>query len=138
MPSASTIVLVDDDDAVLHSLRFALELEGFTVRAFSSGDALLERPDIAAGACLVIDYTMPGLNGLDLLRVLREHGVSAPAILMTGDPTPAFLMGAAIAGATVLEKPALGDLGLVVRRLLAQRKGRTTPNGDANGSASAH
>jgi two-component system response regulator FixJ len=74
-PSAKpTIYVVDDDAGVLGSLRFLLETDGFTVRTFRSGTAVLSAALSAGVDCFVIDYKMPDMNGIDLARRLRSPG----------------------------------------------------------------
>jgi two-component system response regulator FixJ len=78
------VVLVDDDLAVLRSLRFLLEAEGFEVDTFQSGAELLLQPNLPSRGCFVIDYCMPVMNGLELLARLRDRKSMLPVILMTG------------------------------------------------------
>jgi two-component system, LuxR family, response regulator FixJ len=103
----SVVIVVDDDPAVRHSLEFSLEIEGYTVRTYPGGRELLADGEIPGSACLVIDQNMPGINGLDVIAKLRERHVSAPAILITGHPTPALRARAAKAAVPVIEKPLL-------------------------------
>ncbi|WP_244560244.1 response regulator [Bosea sp. TND4EK4] len=104
-----TVIVVDDDDAVRHSLQFALELEGFQVRTYGNGEQLLSAGLIARGGCLVIDYSMPGLDGLALLARLRANGVCVPAILISARLTEDVRRRAAEAGyRRILEKPLEG------------------------------
>ena len=108
-----TIYVVDDDAGVLGSLRFLLETDGFEVKTFRSATALLNASASAGIDCLVIDYKMPDMNGIDLVGRLRDHHVAAPVILITGYPDENISARAAAAGvAHVLQKPLLGD-GLV-------------------------
>jgi two-component system, LuxR family, response regulator FixJ len=106
------LLVVDDNEAVLDSLKFALQLEGFVVRLYSSGDELLKEPDVPQAGCLLIDYYMPGMTGLGLLAELRRRKVKLPALLMTGHPSVAVRREAAEAGILLLEKPLLGN-GLI-------------------------
>jgi two-component system, LuxR family, response regulator FixJ len=103
------VYVIDDDSDVLRSLRFLLETDGFDVRTFRSGPALLN--GIVAGVdCFVIDYRMPAINGIDLARLLRSRDVDAPIILITGDPDDSVVARAAAAGIRhVLPKPLLDD-----------------------------
>jgi FixJ family two-component response regulator len=105
----ANVLIVDDDPAVCSSLKFSLELEGFVVRIFRGGSELLSATDLPPSACLVVDYRMPNIDGLDLLRRLRERGNSMPAVLVTTAPDSALRRRAGAAGVSLVEKPLLGD-----------------------------
>jgi FixJ family two-component response regulator len=105
-----SIYVVDDDVGVLGSLRFLLETDGFEVRTFRSGAALLSAVRPTEVDCLVIDYKMPDINGLDLVALLRSNDIAAPVILITGYPDDNIAARAAAAGVEhVLMKPLFGD-----------------------------
>jgi two-component system response regulator ChvI len=85
-PPAPTIALVDDDRNILTSVSIALQAEGFAVRLYSDGDsalkALLEnQPDL-----VVLDIKMPRMDGMEVLRRLREK-VQVPVIFLTSKDT---------------------------------------------------
>jgi len=103
------ILVIDDDPAVGNSLKFALEVEGFSVRLYPTGAELLDEKDMPESGCLVADYHLPGMNGLDLLARLRERNVRLPAILITTHPSAAIRRRAALAGVRLIEKPLLSD-----------------------------
>jgi FixJ family two-component response regulator len=103
------VVIVDDDPAVRGSLTFSLELDGFDVEAFDSGEALLDRRLQDRPTCLVVDQVLPGINGLEALRELRARHVDVPAILITSHPKRTLVEAAAEAGVPIVEKPLLGD-----------------------------
>jgi two-component system response regulator FixJ len=110
IPVPSRLVLVvDDDPAVRNSLKFSLEVEGFTVRDYSCANELLRESEIADAGCLVIDYHLPEMNGLEMLIRLRERRVAAPAILITSHPSASVRRHAAEAGVRIVEKPLLGN-----------------------------
>ena len=109
MPSRPKILLVDDDPAVRASLAFSLELEGFLIETFDCAEDLADKPDFPVSGCLVLDYRLPGIDGLALLRALRRRGVDLPAILITSAPSRAIRLRAAEAGAVIVEKPLLCD-----------------------------
>ena len=113
------LLLVDDDPAVLASLIFSLELEGFAVDAFDSGETVVTRNRLARHACLVLDYRLPGIDGLSLLKLLRERGETCPAVIITSNPTRAMRQRTTEAGAVLIEKPLLGDsLTTAIRQLI--------------------
>ncbi len=104
------VYVVDDDAGVLGSLRFLLETDGFDVRTFRSGAALLNAVRSTDVDCFVIDYKMPDMNGLDLADRLRNRDIAAPVILITGYPDDNIAARAAAAGVRdVLLKPHLEE-----------------------------
>jgi two-component system, LuxR family, response regulator FixJ len=105
----SLVVVIDDDGAVRNSLAFALEIEGYAVRAYVGAGQLLEEAELPRHGCLIIDYNLPGLNGLAALDKLRRRGVRMPAILITSHPSPTLRARAAAAGIHIIEKPLLGN-----------------------------
>jgi FixJ family two-component response regulator len=105
-----TVVLVEDDLAVRLSLAFTLELEGFSVVALDSGEALLACDLPVSSACLVLDQHMGGLTGLQALAELRERGIGLPSFLITSHPTQATRARAEALQARIIEKPLLGDV----------------------------
>ena len=125
-PAKTMIYVVDDDSDVLGSLQFLLETDGFDVRTFKSGAALLRDEASDDADCFVIDYKMPNMNGLDLVKRLRSRDISAPIILITGYPDEHISEVAATAGIHhVLRKPLL-DESLIghIRDALSERDTR--------------
>lgn len=119
--SVRTIAVVDDDAAVRHALKFALEFEGLEVRLYDGAGALLADPDMGRHSCLVLDYRMPEIDGLELVETLHDRGLTIPVIMITGRANKGMRERARRAGiATVLEKP-LSDsaLGDAIRAALA-------------------
>jgi two-component system, LuxR family, response regulator FixJ len=106
----SMIYVVDDDYDVLTSLRFLLETEGFDVRTFRNGSALLRSSARHDADCLVVDYKMAGIDGLELAHRLRSLDVSTPIVLITGYPDENISAKASSAGVRqVLLKPYLDN-----------------------------
>lgn len=123
MDQSIAVLLIDDDAAVRGSLQFALEQEGIAVRVYADAAELLSAADFSAPACLVIDYVLPGMDGIALMGTLRSQAVDLPAILIAGRTTPDMRDRALEAGfADILEKP-LQDSALVdaIRTALAAR-----------------
>jgi FixJ family two-component response regulator len=101
-----TIFLVDDDAAVLKALSRVLRGEGWGVEVFASAEAFLSRSKRPAVGCLVLDVSMPGLDGLELQRRLAETGDSFPIIFVTGHGDIPMSVKAIKAGASdFLTKP---------------------------------
>ena len=104
------IYIVDDDYDVRTSLRFLLETEGFEVRTFRSGTALLGSSTLHRADCLVVDYKMADIDGLELAQQLRRLDVSTPIVMITGYPDENILAKASSAGVRqVLLKPNLEE-----------------------------
>jgi FixJ family two-component response regulator len=103
------VLIIDNDPAVRGSLQFYLEIEGFQVRTYACGADLLGDTNIPETGCLVIDYNLSDMNGLDLLSELRCRNINLPAILVTTNPSEFVRARAATAGAVVIEKPLLNE-----------------------------
>jgi FixJ family two-component response regulator len=115
-----TILIVNDDPALCNSLKFSLGIEGYSVRGYGSGPELLADAALPETGCLVIDYKLPGLDGLELLAKLRQRNIMMPAILLATDPSGELRVHAARAGMPLIEKPLLtGALLQCIRATLA-------------------
>lgn len=108
--TSQPIIIVDDDPGALNSLRFLLESEGYCVKAFRGGPELLADLPLTAPACLIIDFKMPVMDGIAVVRQLRELKVEAPVILVTGHPDPKIATWAQAAGLALIEKPLSQDM----------------------------
>ena len=99
------IAVVDDDAAVCDSTRFLLEPYDFDVHTYQSGAEFLR--DNPAIACLIVDYHMPGLTGLDVVSELRKRGRAVPTIIMITATTDPFVehRAAELGVQQVLKKP---------------------------------
>jgi len=114
-----TVHVVDDDEAVRRSLAFLLEAASFTVCVHASAAGFLAMP--AVTGCLLVDYDMPGIGGLELLRRLRLRGMTLPCIVLTGKHAAGIRQAAqALGAAAVIEKPFDSeDLILTIRKALS-------------------
>jgi FixJ family two-component response regulator len=103
-PDGRVVAVVDDDAAVCESTRFLLESFGLEVSTYSSAaDFTREDPEVA---CLIVDYWMPGLNGLELVSELKTRGRQVPTIMITATVDPEVERRAAELGIKyVLHKP---------------------------------
>jgi two-component system response regulator FixJ len=103
---AGMVHVVDDDDAMRHSLLFLLECDGIEARAYESALAFLERLPSMERGCIVTDIRMPGMSGLELVARLKEQGVTDPVIVITGHGDVPLAVEAMKAGVSdFLEKP---------------------------------
>jgi two-component system, LuxR family, response regulator FixJ len=102
------VVVVDQDAAVRSSLKFSLELEGFSMRAYgNAADFLDARLDDAD--CLVIDQRVPAMSGIELIGKLRAQNIATPAVLIVSQPNLAVSASAEKAHVPIVEKPFLGN-----------------------------
>jgi FixJ family two-component response regulator len=85
MPSASPIVfVVDDDVSVRESLELLLQNEGWQPKTFASAQEFLNCPRAVVPSCLVLDVSLPGLDGLELQKRVAVERVDMPIIFITG------------------------------------------------------
>lgn len=104
-----TLLLVDDDVALRSALKFALELDGYRVQTFASGEALLAADLPARNVCLVVDENLPGMGGLDSVGALRARSQDLPALLITSHPGPELRRRAGRMRVPIIEKPLIDD-----------------------------
>jgi two-component system response regulator FixJ len=99
-------VVIDDDEAVLDSLRVLLESEGFDVETFDRASAFLERSHGTLAGCLVTDVRMPEMDGLELLQALAARGPLPPVIVITGHgEVPMAVQAMKLGARDFVEKP---------------------------------
>lgn len=105
------VFIVDDDNGIRSSLSRALGKRGFDVLTFESANAFLSVYDPAVPGCVVLDYGMPDVNGLELQAIMGRRGYSIPIIFITGHGGVAESVQAIKAGAVdFLEKPFRQDV----------------------------
>jgi two-component system response regulator FixJ len=106
-PASSDLVhVVDDDDDARDSVAFLLGTADIAVMAYPSAEAFLEALPGIAGGCVLTDVRMPGIDGMELLRRLKENGAALPVIVMTGHGDVPLAVEAMKLGAVdFLEKP---------------------------------
>jgi FixJ family two-component response regulator len=85
MPAASPIVfVVDDDVSVRESLELLIQNEGWWPESFESAQEFLDRPRVLVPSCLVLDISLPGLDGLELQKRVAAERRDMPIIFITG------------------------------------------------------
>lgn len=106
MSDKGVVHVIDDDEAMRHSLMFLLECAGVEAREYDSALAFLDRVEGAERGCIVTDVRMPGMSGLELVGKLNELGVSDPIIVITGHGDVPLAVQAMKAGVRdFIEKP---------------------------------
>lgn len=127
--SPRRILVVDDDEAIRTQLGWQLEAEGYTVTLATDGSQALKELAAQAPDLVVLDLSMPGVTGLDVLRQLRAHSTlrGLPVIILSGRSTESDRIAGLDAGADdYLIKPfSPGELAARVRSLL--RRATSTP-----------
>jgi FixJ family two-component response regulator len=107
-PPTPIVFVVDDDVSVREALEALIRSEGWQPETFASAQAFLSRPRAAAPSCLVLDVTLPDLNGLDLQkRVADRHDM--PIIFITGYGDVPMTVQAMKAGAVEFLTKPFGD-----------------------------
>ena len=126
---AASIALVDDDRNILTSVSIALQAEGFAVRVYTDGDSALKAltdnpPDLA-----VLDIKMPRMDGMELLRRLREKS-AVPAIFLTSkDDELDEALGLAMGADDYITKPFSQRLLIArIRAILRRVEMRARPD----------
>jgi FixJ family two-component response regulator len=123
MATAKPIVFVVDDDVwIRESLQTLLEDEGWQPETFGSAQEFLDRPRLFTPTCLVLDVSLPGLNGLDLQKRVAAERTDMPIIFITGHGDIPMSVGAMKAGAVeFLTKPFNDDVLLTAIRQALER-----------------
>ena len=102
----SSVFVVDDDISVRESLELLLRHEGLGVETFTSAQDFLSSPRPTVPSCLVLDYSLPGLNGLELQKRMAVERHEMPIIFITGHGDIPMTVQAMKAGAVeFLTKP---------------------------------
>jgi FixJ family two-component response regulator len=102
------VAVVDDDRAVVNSLEFALGTEGYRVAPFLTGQSFIDRAHPGID-CLVVDFRLPGMDGIQLLEELRHRGRVPPHILIASNPGRRCREWAAAQSVPLVEKPFLDE-----------------------------
>jgi len=108
-PATPIVFVVDDDISVRESLQLLIECEGWHPETFASAQEFLDRPRNLGPSCLVLDVSLPGLNGLDLQKRVAVERPDMPIIFITGyGDVPTTVQAMKAGAAEFLTKP-FGD-----------------------------
>lgn len=121
------LLVVEDDPALAQALALALSRRGFHVSQSTNGKSALERATHEEFAAIVLDLTLPEMDGLEVLRALRTHGKTTPVIVLTARGTVGDrVQGLRLGADDYLPKPF--DLDELEARILALlRRGGSVP-----------
>jgi FixJ family two-component response regulator len=104
-----TVFVVDDDVSVRESLELLIRCAGWQPETFACAQDFLARPRVLAPSCLVLDVSLPDLNGLDLQRRIGADRVDMPIIFITGHGDVPMTVQAMKAGAVEFLTKPFGD-----------------------------
>lgn len=111
MNAQPTIFIVDDDAAVRTALSMLLKSAGYTFEAFASAEDFLAACNPECHGCIILDVSMPGMDGPALQQELQRRGVRLPLIFLTGYGDIAMTVRTIKAGAVdFLTKPVDSDI----------------------------
>jgi FixJ family two-component response regulator len=126
MSHATPIVfVVDDDVSVRESLELLIRCAGWQPETFASAQEFLSRPRVLAPSCLVLDVTLPDLNGLDLQKRIAVDRIDMPIIFITGYGDVPMTVQAMKAGAVEFLTKPFGDAVLLSAIRHAIERSRT-------------
>ena len=104
--SSGIVHVIDDDEALRDSVAFLLGAAGFSVRLYESAQSFLRQLSEIEPGCVLTDIRMPGMDGLELLRLLRESGHALAVIVMTGHgDVPLAVRAMKLGAVDFVEKP---------------------------------
>jgi FixJ family two-component response regulator len=121
-PAIPIVFVVDDDVSVRESLEALIRYEGWQPETFASAQEFLTRPRVLVPSCLVLDVSLPGLNGLDLQKRVAVERTDMPIIFITGYADVPMSVQAMKAGAVeFLTKPFTNEVLLSAIRQAIER-----------------
>jgi len=122
MSRTPVVYVVDDDASVRRSLELLIDSAGWHALAFASAQAFLSRAPVPAPSCLVLDVTLPDLNGLELQRRLAAERIQMPIIFISAHGDVPMTVRAMKAGAMeFLTKPLVAEALLNAITLAIER-----------------
>lgn len=119
-----SILIVDDERGIRETLRAVMEDEGFVADAVATGEECLQALERRAYGCVLLDVWLPGIDGLETLKQLRDAGSEAAVVIISGHGNIETAVRATKLGAfDFIEKPlSIEKTVLVVRNALRQRQ----------------
>ena len=120
---SNSVLIVDDERGIRETLRGVLEDEGFEVEAVESGEECLKAVEANNFSCILLDIWLPGIDGLQTLKTLRENGNDSAVVMISGHGNIETAVNATKLGAfDFIEKPlSLEKTILTVKNAIKQR-----------------
>ena len=117
---AIAVLVVEDETVFAKNIQTFLTRDGFEVRIAADAETALAEFDAFRPGIVLLDYNLPGTNGLDILAQLKQRDASVPVVMMTGHGSVEVAVQAMKSGAAdYVSKPvALAELKLVVNRVV--------------------
>ena len=121
---ADSILIVDDEPGIRDTLRAVMEDEGFVADAVASGEECLRAIEKRAYGCVLLDVWLPGIDGLETLKLMREAGCESAVVIISGHGNIETAVRATKLGAfDFIEKPLSIEKTLIaVRNSMRQRR----------------
>ena len=119
-----SILLIEDEPTLARNICIYLEREGLVVESASSGEVGLQRLEQIAPQLVILDYNLPGINGIQVLHEIMQRAPRTRVIMLTGSGSEQIAVDALKGGASdYLRKPVeLAALRMVIQRVLSRRR----------------
>ncbi len=120
--SAVSVAIVEDDESILDAVRILLETHGWRVRVYASGEPFVADLGEHTPDCLILDPHLPGMNGADVVRALKDIQIDLPVIGLTAWPdSPLALEVVSLGISVMLTKPVrseelIEEIGLAIHK----------------------
>ena len=102
MSGEFTIAVIDDDESFRTALVGLLRMLEYEAQGFASAVEFIDRGGEGSCDCIITDFNLPGMSGLDLIQLLTARGSTVPVIMVTGRTEPGLKAKAAASGAVCL------------------------------------
>lgn len=107
----AVIRIVDDDEGFGDAIRFMLKTDGWLVSYYSETGTFLKKDDLDVPGCIILDYQMPLVNGLEFQDILAHRGYRQPIIFLTAHADVDMAISAFRSGAAdILKKPVSSEI----------------------------
>lgn len=98
MQSGAIVHFIEDDSNSRFATQALLEVAGWQVATYGTAEDFLATVDLSATGCVLADYRLPGLSGLQIFQILRQRGITLPVLLLSGHAEPPVVEAALAEG----------------------------------------